>query len=310
MPIDADLLSDWGRIWSTGQTGNGGRIAFATRTGNSARPSTNWSEWRDAVPESAGARIASPPGRFLQWRVELRGGGGRSPAVEEVWISLQQRNVPPVVEAVRVDAPAREAPAPDGALAAATGGNDPEKQEPVAGRRTIRWSGTDPNGDTLIYRLDIRPVGDSAWSPLAADLGQPSYEWDSAATDDGRYEIRVRGSDLAANPPDRAHQTDARSRPFLVDHTAPRIDVGVEPGAATARVTVTDNLSGVAEIRYAFDDGAWVVLFPDDGIADSGRETARVDLGDLASGDHSLRLRAADAHGNVATERINLPAPP
>ncbi len=69
---DAKLVASWGRIWWRGT----GPIELQTRTGNSERPDTTWSEWSTPYTDVKGSQITSPKARFIQWRAVLRGAGG------------------------------------------------------------------------------------------------------------------------------------------------------------------------------------------------------------------------------------------
>src|SRR5581483_681515 len=63
--FDAGLYTAWGRLTFDGKP-NGGRIAVVTRSGNLNQPQKNWSPWSAAITDGKGARITSPPARFLQ----------------------------------------------------------------------------------------------------------------------------------------------------------------------------------------------------------------------------------------------------
>jgi uncharacterized protein DUF4082/Big-like domain-containing protein/purple acid phosphatase-like protein len=53
---------------------SGARLAVSVRTGNTPRPDTTWSAWTP-VPAS-GAMITVPPGRYLQYHLDLAAGAG------------------------------------------------------------------------------------------------------------------------------------------------------------------------------------------------------------------------------------------
>src|SRR5262252_8091124 len=69
---DAKLVASWGRIWWRGS----GPIELQTRTGNSERPDTTWSDWSAAYTDASGSQISSPKARFIQWRAVLKGPAG------------------------------------------------------------------------------------------------------------------------------------------------------------------------------------------------------------------------------------------
>src|SRR5712692_1709329 len=57
---DAKLVASWGRIWWRGK----GAIELQTRSGNSGRPDTTWSDWSTPYADVKGSQITSPKARF------------------------------------------------------------------------------------------------------------------------------------------------------------------------------------------------------------------------------------------------------
>src|SRR6266699_6302119 len=68
---DTKLVASWGRIWWRGS----GPVELQTRSGNSERPDTTWSDWSASYTDARGAQISSPKARFIQWRALLRATG-------------------------------------------------------------------------------------------------------------------------------------------------------------------------------------------------------------------------------------------
>src|SRR5262249_47567420 len=98
---DAKLVASWGRIWWRGT----GPIELQTRSGNSERPDTTWSDWSAAYNDAGGSQVASPKARFIQWRAVLRAAarsGATEPRLEDVSLAYLPRNVAPEVLAVNV----------------------------------------------------------------------------------------------------------------------------------------------------------------------------------------------------------------
>lgn len=97
---DAKLVASWGRIWWRGT----GPIELQTRSGNSERPDTTWSDWSVNYTDAKGSQITSPKARFIQWRAVLRGGGARrnEPQLDDVSVAYLPRNVAPEVLAISV----------------------------------------------------------------------------------------------------------------------------------------------------------------------------------------------------------------
>lgn len=143
---DAKLPSHWGIIRWTAATAKGTRISLRTRTGSVSEPDSSWSAWQSPITSGDGARIASPPGRYIQYQVTLEGEGVLSPTLRDVAITYLPRNQAPKV--------AFQAPA---------GG------ERWAGKQTLRWDASDPDKDTLSYEVYYSTDGGANWMTLPAD---------------------------------------------------------------------------------------------------------------------------------------------
>jgi hypothetical protein len=59
-------------------------------------------------------------------------------------------------------------------------------------------------------------------------------------------------------------------------------------------------------VEYSVDSGPWVIVYPEDGICDSKRETFNVAIGGYSEGVHTLVLKVTDLLENVATARVEL----
>src|SRR5262249_27923474 len=89
----------------------------------------------------------------------------------------------------------------------------------------ISWQADDPDGDKLVYNLDYRGEGETAWKSLRKDLHDNSGTIDGDSLADGRYYFRVTASDREVNPPPAARDADLVSSPVLIDITPPVIRV-------------------------------------------------------------------------------------
>ena len=152
---DAKLVSQWGALRVNALLPNGAKVTIATRVGNVAEPDSTWSDWKAATPAGGNENhIASPPARFIQYRLTLIPASGSStpsassmgsvdaPSVREVSLSYMPRNQAPRV-----------------------GFASPQGGERWAKSQTIRWIGLDPDGDTLSYELFYSSDG-ANWKPL------------------------------------------------------------------------------------------------------------------------------------------------
>jgi hypothetical protein len=289
-PVDAGGIARWGHLrWDEGAAGAG--IEVATRTGNSAQPDGTWSPWAPAA--GTPAEVRSPEGRFLQWRVTLRGGAG-APSVSGVSVSFAPRNRPPLLRDFRID---------------------PAVTRAVAREAAFRWSVTDPDGDPLEMEVQFRPLGgDASWQQGArARAEDPSSDdegmrkdgrlvWDTSAIPEGSYEVRGRVSDQPANPEGRGKDSFSEPVRLEVDRTAPQVALEREADGAW-RVRVVDAPAG--GVRVEIVDGGVVraAAAPEDGVADSALESFR-----LPSGPPGTRvLKVTDAAGNAVERPLSEP---
>lgn len=312
VPVDAGLPAMWGRFSWKGETPAGSRLAFSTRTGNSSRPDTTWSSWKTNSGESGGSRIDSPPGRFLQWRVEMHGqAGGPSPVLREIWASYRQTNVPPRVQLLAISDSGQQADQDE--KSSKEGEENKKARSSRPGIRVVTWKSTDPNGDTPTFLLQVREEGGDAWRDVADGILEDRYEWDTRKTGEGWYQMRIQANDDRDNPEGTGLTAEEISKTFIIDHTPPQTtltailrpkdDIRIE-------IEVTDNLSGIASIRYSLDQGPPLSIFPQDGIADSLRETVSLLLRGLAPGDHIVRFQTRDTGGNIGTEEYSFSVTP
>ena len=136
------------------------------------------------------------------------------------------------------------------------------------------------------------------------------YTIDGATLADGRYIIKIVASDAPDNPQGQALTGERLSEPVDIDNTPPVLRVVTAPqsGGTGNRVVfdVDDATGKIKRGDFSLDGTPWTPLFPDDGIADSGHERYSIDLPVLASGEHTVSLRAFDGSGNVGTLSVTL----
>jgi hypothetical protein len=315
---DAKFVASWGRVWWRGR----GQVELQTRTGNTERPDMTWSDWSAPYKDPAGASVASPRARFIQWRAVLRPAGGTEPRVEFVSVSYLPRNVAPEVlqiqvlpvgialqSAVQVQVdPNIEASGLDPALIG------PQVQIPPRrtfqrGAVSLQWQAEDRNGDQMLYSVYYRSVGESTFHLLKENLRDNFFSVDGAALGDGSYVFRVVATDAPENSLGQALSGDRVSEPVDVDSTPPVVRAEGQPqagpdGRARVRFTVEDTAGRVRRADVSVDSGEWRAVFPEDGIADGPRETYALDLPLEGAGEHTISLRAIDGSGNVSSARI------
>lgn len=320
-PQDADTVARWGRIGWRAQIPAASKVEISTRTGNSATPDDTWSEWSAPYSSAEGSAIASPAGRYLQWRARLeRKPGSDGPTLSSVSVTYVQANLPPILRHLTLLPPGvvRERsggpPEPDPESLAYTGLRAlplADRSEGASGKkvyqrgmRALEWDSEDPNGDTLAYDLWFRGDGENAWKPLVRGLREPAFSFDSMSLPDGLYRIRVDATDAPSNPGAQARIASLTTEAFLVDNTAPSVQVAVRKGGkgtATLDVNATDAFGPVARAEMSLDAARFVPLAAADGASDSRSETYGQPLEGLRPGEHTVIVRVTDLLGNVGS---------
>ncbi len=242
---DATTGASWGLLRWEGTRPAGSTVAFATRSGNTSTPDETWADWVPVRDDEGVQRIASPPARYLQWKVDLAG----APVLDHVTLTYLPRNQRPRLTSLTIHPPGvvfqqpyatqeppdlagylstTPAPARDQAIAAAT----PTATAAPVGRRlyqkgfqTFQWEATDPDKDDLRYEVAVRRVGADDWRVLARELVGTVYAWDTSLLPDGRYVVRVIAADNRANPDATALQGERESGPLTIDNTPPTVQV-------------------------------------------------------------------------------------
>ena len=315
---DAKLTASWGRIWWRGS----GNVELQTRTGNGERPDATWSEWSTSYRDPEGTAISSPRARFIQWRATLRlAGSGRS-WMEDASLAYLARNVAPEVLAIsslpigvglqqiaqlQID-PNVESSGLDPSLFGAAA-QVPPRRIFQRGARSFQWQAEDRNGDTLEYAIYYRPLNETTFRLLKDKLRDNFYTIDGATLADGRYVIKIIASDVPDNPLGQALTGERLSEPVDIDNTPPALRAVAMPqtGGGNRVVFEVDDATGkIKRGDFSLDGAPWTPLFPDDGIADSGRERYSVELPALAPGEHTVSLRTFDGSGNVGTLSVTL----
>jgi sugar lactone lactonase YvrE len=322
--FDATMFSLWGRL-SFEATLHGGQVALSTRSGNLDSPQANWSPWSASITDAKGGRIASPAARFVQWKATLTAGGQESPELESVDVAYLPKNVEPRIDQIEFTPPNYKFPAPVAPLfqprqtlslpamgaPAPHGGPVPQVEitpamQAAKGFVGARWSAMDPNGDSMIYTLEIRGADESEWKPLAARVAERYYAWDSTAFPDGEYRLRITASDAPSNPPSEALTARMESDPFVIDNTPPKITALTAARSGRkleVRWHAVDALNNIDEAEYSLDGGDWTVAIPVTKLSDSLELDYALSL-DAAAGEHTVAVRVKDDYDNEAVEKV------
>ena len=316
---DVERFSRFGQYRIEGRNLSAGNVAIEFRSGNTRTPDGTWSPWTSPQASLEGSVTASAA-RYIQWRLTMPKPVADA-AVDTVTVAYMNRNVAPEIEALAVQEPAAvfitsaypaapqvvEATNPDeygiftSLDAPRTTATEQGKRMFRKGFRTVSWRASDDNGDSLRYALYFRAKGSSQWLRLRENIDETQLNFDTSQLPDGLYELRLVATDAQDNP--ELPLTDEREGvEFLVDNTAPRIDV--KPNGTMVDVRITDTASPIGRVEYSADAEKWIRVTPVDGIADSRDETFRLDRN--AVDGKFVIVRAVDAQYNVVTSNVNV----
>ncbi|MEQ1945848.1 MAG: hypothetical protein ABL995_01585 [Bryobacteraceae bacterium] len=316
---DSGAVARWGRLsWMGLNTG----LAFKTRSGNSARPDTTWSDWSAPITDPAKAEIASPNARYIQWRAEFT---SAAPEIDGVTIAYLPQNSAPTVRSITVSSLSSGSSKPATATAGASSAfsitvTDTGEAAAPAGTQTqtltrpapqqvqIIWQADDPEADKLSYDVYFRGDEEREWKPLKANVAENTYLVDSDTLADGRYVFRVVASDRPSNAPAQARQTELASAPVLIDNTPPQVTAGAPRRNGTTIEIQVDSEDGTSTLRrceYAIDGQTpWQPMEASDGITDSARERFQISIPNFPVGEHVVVVRVYDAAGNAGLARV------
>ncbi|MFA6135494.1 MAG: hypothetical protein WC869_15890 [Phycisphaerae bacterium] len=302
---DAQQICQWGTAQVRAKAPAGSEVTFATRSGNLAEADDEtWSPWSAPMPVSEDfLQVASPNARFLQYRLAFSSTDKAAvPSVGGVEILYQMGNLPPVVSAVTVK------PSASGH----DGGDSSDAATAPQPFRAVSFTATDVNNDTMVYKIEFRPVGSEQWIEIADKLDATNYSWDTRTVGDGVYELRVTASDSPSNPPASALSASQISAPVVADNTAPVVKlVQAKVDGRNAGITgsAQDASSRLTSIAYALDSqNEWVAVLPDGGICDSSSENFSFQLKDLKAGAHRIAIKVTDLYGNTGYATVSVTA--
>ena len=329
--LDAGALARFGQVEI--EPGSAGYELW-TRTGNVEQPvrgRNDWG-WADWQPLKDGS-VASPPGRYLQWKAVLSPGGHMG----SVGVNYLPVNSAPVVDDLVVVTGARvpaqnlpsnqsqniniQFPTP-GQSATAT--FDGSSNTPIQASRdrsavTVRWAAHDDDGDDLTYSLYLRGDGETVWRLLKDKIAEKVYSFDATLIPDGGYQIKVVASDAPSHTPGEALTGNKVSERFEVDTTPPAVtelkataepvDCGGAHCPRPFKVTfdAEDATSPIAHAEYSLDAGPWQYVNPVGEISDSKREHYEIQIPLAAEAgkinEHLITVRAYDRQENVGVAK-------
>lgn len=328
--LDAGAFARFGRVEI--EPGSSG-FDLLTRSGNVEQPVRGWSDWQPLADSS----VASPSGRFLQWKAVLRAGG----VLGSVGVNYLRVNSAPVVDELVVVPGARLNPqasfsqnqtiniafptsTQNSGVTYDAGTSQPLQAVKDRTAVTVRWAAHDDDDDTLDYSLYMRSDGDTEWWPLKKKIKEQAYSFDATLIPDGGYRIKVVASDALSHSPGEALTGEKISDRFLVDTTPPVVSaIKTEPGPVTCsppacpiQVIVNfdadDAASPIARAEYSLDAGPWQYVDPVGKISDSKHEHYSFSFGlhdEVGKpAEHLITVRVYDRYDNVGVARTIIPA--
>ena len=309
---DTKVVSRWGKLSWEGVAPEGTAISFVTRSGNTEKPNGTWNDWSEELTVSEGSQITSPSARYVQWRAKLTTSEiSATPVLKKVTVASVQTNTEPRFTSIEV----RRGSAPE-TPSAPEGGRRPRESRTASNpnseggstKYTASWKVKDDNNDTLQFNVYYRGIDEANWKLLKDELKQTSYALDTTLMSDGHYVIKVSATDKLSNPPNFAKTTEKISDSFDIDNSQPTVTdiTATANDDQTYQISCTaeDSFSYIQKAVYKIDsDEEWQVIFPDDGIFDSKRETLLLHTNSLPEGEHTITIRVTDAAGNTGVGR-------
>ena len=315
--LDAKSFASWGRIWWR----SAGNVQIQTRSGNTGKPDETWSAWSNAYTDQAGAQIASPKAKYLQWRAVLKS-APEAASLNEVNVSFLPRNIAPEVLSIQI-LPTNVGLAPNPPIQIdpniELSGLDPQdfglpnvavvpRKVYQRGARSLQWTAEDRNDDKLLYDIYFKQVNEATFKPLKEDLDVNFLTIDGQSLADGRYIFKIVAKDSPSNPAGTALSGDRISDPIDIDNTPPVVTPSGTPqiNGETARVAfdAQDAASYISRAEYSVNGGDWQTVYPEDGIADGPKERFSFEVSLKAPGEYAVTLRVFDANGNAGNARL------
>jgi hypothetical protein len=197
---DAKRTSRWGAIHWSASAPSGTTLQVATRSGNTEDPDATWSDW--VAPGGSGESwfVTSPPARYFQYRLTLSTTAEEGPVLRDLTLSYLPRNQAPTIS-----------------LSA------PGSGDLLRGSQPVRWTGADPDRDTLTYDVSVSDDDGKTWKPIGTRIRARGGGAEPKATatveqPGDKVELRRRiEENLAANPALARYRQQLEEDPDLTD---------------------------------------------------------------------------------------------
>ncbi|RLC48242.1 MAG: hypothetical protein DRH70_01470 [Candidatus Coatesbacteria bacterium] len=316
---DAMSRAKWGNVSWDAMTPKGAKVQLFTRSGDVSKVDDSWGDWQGPLKDAAGSKCLSPEARYIQFKAVLRRSKrGDSPSLERVAISYIQSNLPPKIKSITIHETGED---PEDVIRSAKASGVEAKYEKVKllerfsdmpetkTLRAITWQASDPNGDSLLYSVFLKPRGGS-WQPVTGQTRLTFSVVDTSVLADGKYLVKVEASDGPSNIASEQLSSEKESDEFTIDNSAPEVKFSrvkrLSDGTFLVSGRIRDKVSNIASARYAVDLGRFQVLRAKDGVFDSREERFEVRTRVLKGAGHFIAIRVEDAYGNVKVARKKL----
>jgi len=316
---DALSRAKWGNVSWEALAPKGAKIQLFTRSGDVSRVDESWSDWQGPLKDAAGSKCLSPEARYIQYRAVLeRSKKGDSPSLEKVAISYIQANLPPEVKKIMIHEAGEDLE--DVVRSAKASGVEAKYENlKLLDRfsdmpetkllRAITWHASDPNGDSLLYSVFLKPK-DGSWQLVTKETGLTFSVIDTNVLADGKYLVKVEACDGPSNTASEQLSSEKESDEFTIDNGAPDVKFNrvkrLSDGTFLVSGTIRDKVSNIASARFAVDLGSFRVLRAKDGVFDSKEERFEVSTPVLKGTGHFVAILVEDACGNAKVARKEL----
>ncbi|HEY9719181.1 MAG TPA: hypothetical protein V6C69_17025 [Trichormus sp.] len=196
---DAGRKAKWSRLRAFGAYNEVSDLIARTvqvesRSGEISQPDETWSNWLPAKYSDEAYVLASPPGRYMQYRLTWRPDTGATKSsahakapvsIGKVEVTYQPTNVAPEFTSISLK----------------TGTACSAKQD-------VSVVATDPDGDNLALSIEASADGAKTWIPLVANLRSHHPSKDAHAAGDKAAESKKRETNSESHKPNKEEQKE------------------------------------------------------------------------------------------------------
>jgi len=290
--LDALMPSRWGKIRWSSILPQGTSITIQSRSGETQKPDSSWSCWSGEYSISAGSRVISPPARFFQLKINLKGKENKSPILNDLTLFYRDRIMPPSILIT-----------------------SPEGGERWSGKKKIKWLVDTPNQEEIAYDIFYSDDEGKTWkeikrnilpdikdSPAPPKTSTPEeYEWNTNKLKDGTYIIKIKAYNNL-DPADSSLQKEYITKPFIICNTPPEISILSRKSGddfIEIRGLAKSKMVNITDVSYKIGDKKWYPAIPSDGIYDSPRKEFIIRINYPKPGLQEINIKGTDEAENT-----------